>query len=180
MPSFQMVVWHFSDLIIKNFVYSKIVSTLCCYFGPVRLQPTDILHRTICYGYVSRLDQFLTKRCHHVSQVCTLSWGPGSSRRFGLQKVPYLQLKQLWMMYNQTSFLLLFSISRILMNYLCLRLRQSAVQWFIICSPSPGQTTREAFQLQETSTPRCVRPHPIFPWDVFEQGIHQTCWISLH
>uniref|UniRef100_A0A3P8TTU7 Bromodomain and WD repeat domain containing 1 n=1 Tax=Amphiprion percula TaxID=161767 RepID=A0A3P8TTU7_AMPPE len=39
------------------------------------LQPTDILHQTICYRYVSRLDHFLTKRCHHASQEYIHSWG---------------------------------------------------------------------------------------------------------
>lgn len=54
---------------------------------PGRLQPTDTLHQTTCYRYVSRLDHFLIKRCHHVSQVFTPSWGLESSPCLGLQKV---------------------------------------------------------------------------------------------
>lgn len=52
-----------------------------------RLLPTDISHRTICYGSVSRSDQSLTKRSHHVSQAYTLFSGLENSRCSGPPKV---------------------------------------------------------------------------------------------
>lgn len=63
-----------------------------CRFTPVsaclgRLLPTDISHQIICYGSVSRSDQFLTKRCHHVSQVYTLFSGLENSQCLGPPKV---------------------------------------------------------------------------------------------
>lgn len=50
-----------------------------------------------------------------------------------------------------------------ILQILCvyLRLWQCAVSSFIICSPSPGPTTREAFKLQENSSPRYVPPHTV-------------------
>lgn len=71
-----------------------LVSVICtmCRFTPVsaclgRLLPTDISHQIICYGSVSRSDQFLTKRCHHVSQVYTLFLGLENSQCLGPPKV---------------------------------------------------------------------------------------------
>lgn len=70
-----------------------VVICIQCHFivCPDRLQPTDMLHQTICSRYVSRLGQYLIKRCHHVSQVSTLSWGLENSQCLGQRKVHSLQ-----------------------------------------------------------------------------------------
>lgn len=159
-----------------------LVSVVCtmCRFTPVsaclgRLLPTDISHQIICYGSVSRSDQFLTKRCHRVSQVYTLFLGLENSQclgppkvhkslniivtTLGLQTVEHWQ----WKLYRSLTVIKagshLNDSSHVLFVYL--RLWQCAVWSFIICSPSPGPTTREAFKLQEDSSPWYVQPHTI-------------------
>lgn len=61
-----------------------------------RLLPTDISHRTICYGSVSRSDQSLTKRCHHVFQVYTLFSGLENSQCLGPPKVSKAYSHSAW------------------------------------------------------------------------------------
>lgn len=172
---------------------------------PDRLQPTDILHQIICCGYVSRSDQSLTKRCHHVSREYTLSSGLESSRCFGPQKVPqswrcvavflwgrnferalhfYVEINtnppscMVWWFSSvclcRDTFILQhrgWTLSFCQYFVSLFRLRQRAVSSFIICSPPPGQTTREAFELQESSTTRLVWPCSLLLSVIFKMYI---------
>lgn len=70
---------------LVSFQSCTVISLRPVYLG--RLLPTDISHRIICYGSVSRSDQSLTKRSHHVSQVYTLFSGLENSQCLGPPKV---------------------------------------------------------------------------------------------
>lgn len=85
-----------SGLFSLSCPYNDLFYVICLFACTDRLQPTDILHQTTCYRYVSRLDHFLIKRCHHVSQVFILSWDLESSPCLGLQKVSSLQELCMW------------------------------------------------------------------------------------
>lgn len=86
-PTFINIKFHlFNRQSVQRWQYfvSSDVSGFVCHD---RSWPTDILHLTICSGFVNKLDHSLTKRCHLVSRVYTLSWGLESSPCSGLQKV---------------------------------------------------------------------------------------------